>query len=153
MLGTMDSPSEDVYGASSKADAVVALYPATDLVAFSEATNGSNALLSLFAGAYLGASAPPESREAQLFRQASPVSHVSPGDAVFLLIHRDADRIVPISQSELLRSALAEQGVGVEFIRVPCGGHGDAAFTADGAAEYFETMIEWLDVHLRTDRR
>jgi dipeptidyl aminopeptidase/acylaminoacyl peptidase len=149
MLGTMDSPLDGRDQTSSKVQAVVALYPATDLAAFAKATNGSNALLSLFTGAYLGATASPETDEALLYRQASPVTYSSADDPPFLLIHGDADRIVPFTQSKLLRSALAQHDVTVELIRVQGGGHGDEAFTANGSADYFETMIQWLGVHLK----
>jgi acetyl esterase/lipase len=151
MLGTKDAAAEETSASSSKVHAVVALYPATDLLAFAKSSRGSNALLSLFAGAYLGAEADPDTAEARLYREASPVTHVSGDDAAFLLIHGDADRIVPFAQSELLYAALMRHDVPVELIRVEGGGHGDTAFTADGSAAYFDDMVRWLNVQLRQD--
>lgn len=149
MLGTLDHPiDQGSAGArtatSARVQAVVALYPATDLVAFAETTNGSNALLTQFVGAYLGVGDSEDSPEARLFAQASPTTHVDRDDPPFLLIHGDADRVVPFSQSEILNKRMQESGGSVRLIRIPGGGHGDASFF--GKPDLYVTqMIEWFD--------
>ncbi len=45
------------------------------------------------------------------YREASPVNYVHAGAPPFLLIHGDADELVPLRQSELLRDALEKAGV------------------------------------------
>ncbi len=55
---------------------------------------------------------------------ASPLTHVSKGDAPFLIVHGDADPLVPHRQSELLLVALLQAGVPAELHTVKGGGHG-----------------------------
>ena len=45
-------------------------------------------------------------------------------DAPFLLMHGDADVIVPLQQSEIIEEKLKAAGVAVRLIKVPGGGHG-----------------------------
>ena len=56
--------------------------------------------------------------------EASPVNYVHAGAPPFLLIHGDADELVPLNQSELLRDALMKAGVDVEFHVVKGAAHG-----------------------------
>jgi acetyl esterase/lipase len=58
-----------------------------------------------------------------IFRQASPVKHVTADDPPFLLIHGEKDETVPINQSDILYRQLLETGLDVEFIRVKNAGH------------------------------
>lgn len=57
-------------------------------------------------------------------RNASPLEHVTTGDAPFLIVHGDKDPIVPYSQSVALEKKLKAAGVPVVFITVAGGGHG-----------------------------
>ena len=54
----------------------------------------------------------------------SPVTFASPGDPPVLIIHGDADPVVPIEQAYLLRDALSNAGVPVQLLIVHNGGHG-----------------------------
>jgi acetyl esterase/lipase len=60
---------------------------------------------------------------ADALRLLSPVAHVRADAPPFLLMHGEADGLVPISQSEVFAAALAEVGADVEFRRVPGGDH------------------------------
>ncbi|MCK6487978.1 MAG: alpha/beta hydrolase [Planctomycetes bacterium] len=62
-------------------------------------------------------------------RAASPVRFVDRGDPPFLIIHGDADPVVPVAQSRSLNAALAAAGAVSELVEVPGGGHGGPAFT------------------------
>lgn len=62
---------------------------------------------------------------AEKARAASPVTHVSPGDAPMLLVHGDADPLVPVQQSRELHEALRKAGVDSTLRVVPGGGHGN----------------------------
>lgn len=57
-------------------------------------------------------------------RAASPITYVSSDDPPFLIIHGDADPLVPFNQSERLAKALKDAGVEPVFVRVEGGGHG-----------------------------
>ena len=55
---------------------------------------------------------------------ANPMTYVDKNDPPFLIIHGDADPLVPHCQSVLLYKALQKNGVESEFISVPGAGHG-----------------------------
>lgn len=87
-----------------------------------------------------------------LARQASPLSHVSAGDAPFLLEHGDADEVVPLDQSVSMDSALQQVGVPVMLRQVPGGDHGGPAFAAHDSPVRYATIVGWFDRHLRQAR-
>ena len=59
-----------------------------------------------------------------LYAEGSPMSHVSQGDASFLIVHGDADDAIPIAQAEEMVDTLQAVGVAVEFVRLSGAGHG-----------------------------
>ncbi|MEO6721891.1 MAG: alpha/beta hydrolase [Ferruginibacter sp.] len=58
----------------------------------------------------------------------SPTTFVDKTDPPFIVIHGDADNVVPYCQSELFAKALKERGILTEFISVPHGLHGPVTF-------------------------
>ncbi len=56
--------------------------------------------------------------------QATPLSYVDAQDPPFLVIHGEADGMVPIGQSQELADALQSAGVDVTFLGLPEVGHG-----------------------------
>jgi acetyl esterase/lipase len=66
-----------------------------------------------------GSPIPEDEREAA----ASPITHVTPAAPPFLLIHGEADTVVPFAQSVELRDALTATGVEVELVPVPGADH------------------------------
>ena len=76
----------------------------------------------------------------------SPIQFVSRDDPPVLLIHGDADKLVPIAHSERLSAALREAGVTVEFVTIPGGDHG---FTnPEHRQRATELMVGWFERHL-----
>ncbi len=57
-------------------------------------------------------------------QRANPITYVTKNDPPFLIVHGNADPIVPYNQSELLRDALDRAGVKVTLYTVQGGGHG-----------------------------
>jgi acetyl esterase/lipase len=57
-------------------------------------------------------------------RRANPITYVTKDDPPFLIVHGDADPLVPHHQSELLAAALERAGVPVTFYTVKGAGHG-----------------------------
>ncbi|MGE5294538.1 MAG: prolyl oligopeptidase family serine peptidase, partial [Solirubrobacterales bacterium] len=57
-------------------------------------------------------------------QRANPITYVTKDDPPFLIVHGDADPIVPYNQSVLLREALDRAGVEVTLYTVQGGGHG-----------------------------
>jgi dipeptidyl aminopeptidase/acylaminoacyl peptidase len=56
-------------------------------------------------------------------RQASPLTHVSKGDAPHLHVHGTKDPLVPFHQSQIYHAALKKVGVESTLITVKDGGH------------------------------
>jgi acetyl esterase/lipase len=76
----------------------------------------------------------------------SPIDFVSRDDPPVLLIHGDADTLVPISHSERMRAALGAAGVPVEFVTIPGGDHG---FTSAAHSQRaMELTVRWFERHL-----
>jgi acetyl esterase/lipase len=59
----------------------------------------------------------------ELARQVSPLTHVRPGLPPMLLIHGDADPIVPYNHAVRLHEALDQAGVRNLLVTIPGGGH------------------------------
>ena len=66
---------------------------------------------------------PPSGAEAMAARM-SPMTYIRPGLPPVLIVHGDADPVVPHSQAEILDAALRKAGVPVKLYTVPGGGHG-----------------------------
>lgn len=141
MLGTMDA--EDGFEGdggwpdySSKVQAVVAYAGPTDLTA-----EYPEEVVPIVEG-FIGGS---QSEMPDRYRQASPVTYVSPGDAAMLIFHGTADTIVPYQQAVTMVIALSEADVPgrVEFLIGE--GHGlrpeDAVRPDRAALEFFK---QWL---------
>ncbi len=145
MLGTLDgkgaADSDDpVERQSAKVQCVVALYPITDPARI-ETTVGWQ-LVTSFMGT-------PPRYDLNLYREATPLTHVSAGDPPFLLIHGDADKTVPYSQSESMEAALKKAGVTVKLVRVPGGDHAPDFRGTTGKADWPAIALDWFDTHLK----
>jgi len=71
---------------------------------------------------------------------ANPISYVDPDDPPFLILHGDADPLVPHCQSALLFQSLQEAGVPSQFVLVPEAAHGPGLFVE----EYFSMMTDFF---------
>jgi len=147
MLGVLDGKGvpEDkspVNRESAKVQCVVARAAPSDLVIMGRERER---VIGLF-----GIPLPQETQasEYRQFVEASPVTHISPEDPPFLLLHGDADKTVPFHQSEVMETALLKAGVKVKLVRVPGGGHGPRFDGAQNPPDYIGEMIRWLDQNL-----
>jgi acetyl esterase/lipase len=84
-----------------------------------------------------GSPFPPE--EAR--RLLSPAHHVGADAPPMLLVHGDADTLVPVEQSRLLAERLRDAGAEVEFDVVPEAGHG---FAGVDAGPQIERAVQFL---------
>ena len=136
MLGVVsdDGLAEDdpVLRTPSRVAAVVAYYPPVDLRTWAGPSERFPALD--FA---------PELAEG-----ISPVLYATPDDPPTLIIHGDADRLVPVAHGERMYAALQEAGVESELVVIPGGDHG---FTrAEDRARAQALMVAWFDRVLNT---
>jgi len=82
---------------------------------------------------------------------ASPVTHISPDDPPFLIIHGDHDTVVPLEQSQILYSALIASDVPAELVIVHNAGHGFQA-EAQTQPDYWQIsarILGFLKSHLK----
>lgn len=84
-----------------------------------------------------------EARRNEIGREISPVNHVTKDDPPTLIIHGDADQLVPIQQAELFGEACKKEGVEFELIVKEGAGHGWPGLDKD-----IETLADWFDRHL-----
>lgn len=135
LLGTgadtkeLDADNKDTDG-SCALQAVVDFFGPTEFLI--RPTTGSQ--IGLFGGK-------PTDKKA-LATLASPIQHIHDKVPPFLIMHGDADKTVPIEQSQLLADALKAKGLTVTFETVPDGGHGFPP------AVYDEKVRTFFQTHL-----
>lgn len=110
MLDTRDNSDPALSKYSSKVQAVVDTSGPTEFIPTPQDKEENKFLSSFFGADY---SAHPE-----IWREASPVDHVSKSDAPFLIIHGTRDEMVPIAQAQALYDKLTAAGASVEFVRL-----------------------------------
>jgi acetyl esterase/lipase len=142
---------------SSRVQAVACLFPPTDFLNYGgegKYAFGQGELLFAFRTAVdvremdaktlrLERSA-DEKKAKELAAQISPITHASADDPPTLIIHGDADKLVPIQQAELLVAKLKEQGVTAELLTRPKRGH-----DFNGIEKDVEAMVDWFDKQLK----
>jgi acetyl esterase/lipase len=153
MLGTMDGTGDagdpdPINRESAKVQCVVARAAPSDLL---NVTGGGPAAIS-FLGMILSTGPslpPPTSLEYRTFRDASPVHYVTKDDPPFLLMHGDADPVVPFKHSEVMEQALKTAGIPTKLLRVGGGGHGPTFSDPANPPDYLGEMVRWLETHLK----
>jgi acetyl esterase/lipase len=161
MLGTAgdkgnDKAADPVDRESSRVQAVACLFPPTDFLNYGgegKYAFGQGELLFGFRTAVDVREMDPktqrlerpadEKKARDLAAQISPITHASADDPPTLIIHGDADKLVPIQQAELLVTKLKEQGVTAELLTRPKRGH-----DFNGIDKDVEAMVDWFDKYL-----
>lgn len=124
LVASTDSELNQPYGGPDTGfQAVVVGGLPADLVAFD-----SGRLLRQFLGG-------SEDAKPDLYRKASPISHVSRQAPPFFLFHGTMDSLVPIRLAEKFRNALAVHSVETELFRMHWRGHVTSFLTAGDAVE------------------
>jgi dipeptidyl aminopeptidase/acylaminoacyl peptidase len=90
----------------------------------------------------------------KMYRDASPITHVSSSSPAVLLLHGDSDDTVPFEQSVAMEQALRRVNVPVKLVRVAGGEHGPNFGTAGKPhpelPKVFAETVAWLDSHLKS---
>jgi acetyl esterase/lipase len=84
-----------------------------------------------------------EAKIEEIGRQISPVNHVTADDPPTLIIHGDADKLVPIQQAELIVDKLKTTGVPAEVVVKKGAAHGWPNLPDD-----MKTIADWFDKYL-----
>ena len=141
---------------SSRVQAVACFYPPTDFLNY-----GKEGEIALGRGVLAGFKAPfdfheldkksntflpvtDEQKVLEIGRKISPVTHVTADDPPTLIIHGDADKLVPIQQAELLVQKLKEAGVEAKLVTKPGAAHG-----WPDQAKDLVLIADWFDAHLK----
>lgn len=77
-------------------------------------------------------------------RSISPITHVTADDPPTLIVHGDADPLVPLQQSETFVERLKAAGVEAKLVVKPGYGHGWLTMGRDLAG-----FADWFDAHLK----
>ncbi len=141
MLGTTDAGAGFDVGEyldqSSRVQAVVDMFGPTDLTV-------------QFEGGYENASRVFDGFDAAL---ASPVTYVSADDPPFFILHGEADKLVPIEQSQILLATLQSAGVPVELVTVANAGHSfrpeDGKTISPSRKEIAQMVVEFFEAWLK----
>lgn len=128
--------------------AVVSLYGPADLVwgyehsANQRVINGRETLRRFLGGT-------PQSAE-EVYRRASPISHVSASTPATLLLHGGRDQFAGMQHSRRLASRLGEEGVPHETVLLPYAQHGfDYVFDGWGEQIAQAAIARFLEAQLR----
>jgi acetyl esterase/lipase len=158
MAGSKGNPSasDPVDRVSSRVQAVACFFPPTDFLNYG--AEGKDALgrglLAPFKAAFDFRELDPKTkafvlitdddRRREIGRRISPITHVSADSPPTLIIHGDADPIVPIQQAESIIAKLKDKKVPAELVVKPGAGHGWAGLDKDT-----QTFADWFDKHLK----
>ncbi len=163
MLGTAGKPGDPqakdpVDRESSRVQAVACFFPPTDFINYGgpgKAMIRAKDHRSQFRAAFQYEKLDPEKRMwvevtdeeelRKIAKEVSPYYHASPDDPPTLLIHGDADELVPLQQSEVMVDALKKAGVKSELYVKPKGGHGWPTILLD-----LNRLADWFDEHLKS---
>jgi len=118
---------------SNRVAAVVAFYPPTDL----RSLVGPNREF------------PALNFDPALAPTVSPLRFASADDPPVLLVHGEADGLIPIEHSVRLEAALLEAGARAELVRIPGGDHGFQ--NPEHRALAARRMLDWFEKYLRVD--
>lgn len=149
-LGTQGGPGpadakDPIDRASSAVQAVACFFPPVDFSNWS--AEGDDAcgigVLAGFKPAFGPRSDTPESRAA-LSREISPIHYLTAKSAPTLIVHGDADKLVPLYQARLFEKKAREMGVPFRLVIREGKEHGWPGIEKD-----LVLFADWFDAHLR----
>jgi acetyl esterase/lipase len=140
---------------SSRVQAVACFFPPTDFLNYGEPGNIAvgGGILVAFRAAFAFHDIDPKTqalvpitdvgRILEIGKKISPIYHISAETPPTLIVHGDADKLVPIQQAQTFIDKLKEAGVPAELVVEKGAGHGGPAFGKDMAA-----IVDWFDKYL-----
>lgn len=158
MAGNLGNPRsrDPVDQTSSRVQAVACFFPPTDFLNYGQKNHNAigRGVLKDFRAPFdfeefdrdLKRYKPvvDEAKILEIGRKISPVTHVSADDPPTLIIHGDADFLVPIQQSQEILAKLKAAGVETQLVVKKGAGHGWPDLVKDMA-----TIADWFDAHLK----
>jgi len=162
MLGTAadtgaPNAKDPVERESSRVQAVACFFPATDFLNFGKpgremihATDHQPPFRAAFdyreldKQTRLWVPITDDHRLREITKQISPITYVTPDDPPTLIIHGDADTLVPLQQSELIVDKFKKTGVEAKLVVKKGAAHGWPGLDKD-----LIEFAEWFDQHLK----
>ena len=150
------SAADPVDREPSRVAAVACFFPPTDFLNYGKAGEDAigRGVLKDYAAAFDFQEVDPkrkqfvdvtdEAKIVELGRAISPINHVSSDDPPTLIIHGDADTLVPIQQAEIIVEKLKGAGVEAKLVTKPGAAHGWPGLDKDVL-----TLADWFDAHLK----
>ena len=154
-----DAKGKGIASASSKVQAVAAYYPPTDFVNYGKKDvffdkvvrdlQGGNPYMAAFdfveydEADFRLKKVENKDRLEEHYEFIAPRYHVTKDDAPTLLLHGDADQLVPLQQSELIAAELNKVGVPHKVYLKKGGNHGWPA-----TPEEADMIADWFDLYL-----
>ena len=149
-MGTQGGPGkptakDPVDRESSAVQAVACFFPPTDVLNYGQPGEDAVGVGTLkdFKAAFGPRSDTAEGRQ-ELGREISPIYFVTSNMPPTLILHGDADKLVPIYQAQQFQKRCQEVGARCEVVVKPGGDHGWPDMTKD-----FSLMADWFDENLR----
>ena len=150
LLGTRevrDDSDADLKGISSKVQCVLSIFGPTDFTDERSIQASRNPVAGRALVDFLGK---PYNEAPEVWKEASPIHHVSPDDAPTFIIHGDQDLLVPLDQSVKFAEALKKVGIEVQLVVIKGMGHGPT--TPEQREEFMKAVgqaLEFFDRHLK----
>jgi acetyl esterase/lipase len=141
---------------SSRVQAVACFFPPTDFLNYGETGQDAigRGILKDFYAAFDFHEFDPakkafvpikdENRIKEIGKQISPITHVSPDDPPTLIIHGDADKLVPYQQAQIMVQKLKAAGVPAELVTKMGAAHGWPKLEED-----IRYCADWFDQYLK----
>ena len=148
-MGTQGGPGDPkakdpIDRESSAVQAVACFFPPTDFLNYG--TPGEDAvgvgILKDFKAAFGPRSESPEDRQ-KLGREISPIYFVTAQTVPTLIIHGDADKLVPVQQAQSFVERATAAAVDAKLIVKPGAAHSWVGMEKDMVA-----IVDWFDAHL-----
>ncbi len=146
-LGATNAPAakDPVDRESSAVQAVACFFPPTDFLNYGKTNESAlgEGVLAAFKAAF-GEVPTTDDAKQKFGREISPLYFVTSNLPPTMIIHGDADKLVPIQQAETFLKRAEEAGVKTKLIVKKDGGHGWKDWTSD-----FVRLADWFDESLR----
>lgn len=152
--------ADPVERASSRVQAVACFFPPTDFLNYGQPGeialgngvlkdfpapfefNAYNAQKKIFERIH------DESKRQAIGREISPITHVSADDPPTLIIHGDADKLVPIQQAKIFVDKMRQEGAAAKLVTKPGAAHGWRELLDDT-----QLLVDWFDEHLAKEAK
>ncbi|EEF57145.1 alpha/beta hydrolase [Pedosphaera parvula] len=154
-LGTQGKPGttdakDPIDRESSTVQCVACFFPPTDFLNYGKPGEDATGVGTLknYKPAF-GPQSDTEEGRKELGRQISPIYYVTSNMPPTLIIHGNADTLVPIQQAEIFVKRAQECGAEAKLIVKEGAGHG----WPDLLAKDLEVCADWFDAHLRNIKK